>query len=74
MTGDPKLVYAREARCPCGAGLAYRKAGDQGDPYLGYWDCSEILLRTADEKVQHTDKLPFAFWKIRAETPEETTR
>jgi len=54
------LVYAAEARCPCGAGLAYKEGMD-------YWDCSAILLGTADKKRNHTAQLPFVFWEIKSE-------
>jgi hypothetical protein len=61
----PKLIYAESARCPCGAGLAYRQGDDA-------WDCSAILTETAVAKgepgsVQHTARLPFVFHEIRSE-------
>lgn len=59
---QPELVYSAAARCPCGAGLAYLKDG--GD---NYWDCAKIWLGTADRDVQHTAKLPFAFYEIKTE-------
>lgn len=59
----PKLVYAATIRCPCGAGLAYRP----GRGVEGYWDCSKILLGTADPETQHTAQLPFAFYEIKSE-------
>ena len=73
-----RLVYAAYARCPCGAGLAYDPAGEVGkmedSPFHGpdSWDCSAILLGTAKAKgeegsVQHTGKLPFAFYEITSE-------
>src|SRR3989344_8056275 len=37
-----RLVYAAYSHCPCGAGLAYDPAGER------YWDCSAIILGTAD--------------------------
>lgn len=55
-----KLIYAAEARCPCGAGLAYSKGMD-------HWDCSAILEGTADKNVQHTAQLPFVFYEIKSE-------
>lgn len=41
-------------------------------PFGGYWDCSAIILDAALPKgevgsVQHTDKLPFAFYEIKSE-------
>jgi hypothetical protein len=66
MTTDD-LVYAAEARCPCGAGLAYERRGESGQSISGYWDCSAILLGTADTAVTHTDKMPFVFWKVKGE-------
>lgn len=63
-----KLTYAATARCPCGAGLAYDETCTM-DPFVGpsYWDCSAILLGTADQSIKHTDKLPFAFYGIKGE-------
>jgi hypothetical protein len=63
-----ELTYAATARCPCGAGLAYDDTCVQ-DPFNGpsYWDCSAILLGTADRDAQHTDRLPFAFYEIKSE-------
>ena len=82
-----KLVYAARVRCPCGAGMAYPKDGDYPDgqpegpmrwPHNGYWDCSAILLGTADPAVKHEAKLPFAFYEIKSEDQPsargETTR
>jgi hypothetical protein len=57
------LRYAATSRCPCGAGLAYPK--DSG--LHGSWDCGAILTGTADANVQHTAKLPFAFYEIKSE-------
>ena len=71
-----RLIYAATNRCPCGAGLAYDPfAEDEPDnPFRGpsYWDCSAILLGTAISKdqpgsVEHTGKLPFAFYEIKSE-------
>lgn len=56
------LVFAAEARCPCGAGLAYNKSNNDN-----CWDCSDILLGKADKKLIHTAKLPFVFWEIKSE-------
>ena len=67
MTKEQKsideLVYAAVKRCPCGAGMAYAK----GSGPRGHWDCSAILLGTADKDVRHEAKLPFAFWSSRSE-------
>lgn len=66
-----RLTYAAYSRCPCGAGLAYNESCQLDSvfkwPYSGYWDCSAILLGTADEGVKHTAKLPFAFYEIKSE-------
>lgn len=65
------LIYAATARCPCGAGLAYRKdAKPFGD--TAHWDCSAILLGTAvpsgrPDSVEHTAVLPFVFYEIKSE-------
>lgn len=60
----PRLIYAAYSRCPCGAGLAHESNCGHG----GYWDCSAILLGTADENVTHCAKYPFVFYEIKAET------
>jgi hypothetical protein len=73
-----RLVFAAHSRCPCGAGLAYDPTGEVGriedSPFNGpnAWDCSAILLGTAIESgqpgaVQHTGKLPFAFYEVKSE-------
>lgn len=68
---DEDLIYAAAARCPCGAGLAYRRnAGPFGDK--AHWDCSDILTGRAIPSGQpgaktHTDRLPFAFYEIKSE-------
>lgn len=65
-----RLVYAATARCPCGLGLAYDPAHeDPTSVFRGpsYWDCSGIILGTADKTVQHTDRLPFAFYEVKSE-------
>jgi hypothetical protein len=67
-----RLVYAAYDRCPCGAGLAYDPCHeDKSSPFVGtlsgFWDCSAILLGSAEAKVKHTDKLPFAFWEVKSE-------
>ena len=65
---DADLRYAATSRCPCGAGLAYPL--DSG--IHGSWDCSDILTGRAVPSgdpgaVQHTDRLPFAFYEIKSE-------
>lgn len=67
-----RIVYAAYSRCPCGAGLAYDPTARDGDsPFVGtlggYWDCSAIILGTADRTVKHTDRLPFAFYEVKSE-------
>lgn len=67
-----RLIFAAHSRCPCGAGLAYDPCFEDANspfagPLSGYWDCSAILLGTADQKVQHTAKLPFAFYEVLSE-------
>lgn len=59
---DPlkRLTFSATARCPCGAGLAYRGGEDA-------WDCSEILIGTADTAVKHTARLPFVFYEVKSE-------
>jgi hypothetical protein len=67
-----RLVFAAYDRCPCGAGLAYDPLFEDESsvfkgPLSGCWDCSAILLGTADATVKHTAKLPFAFYEIKSE-------
>lgn len=75
-----RLCYAATARCHCGAGMAYDPFGKSGgypeqgendSPFVGglsgYWDCSAILLGTANPSVKHEDQLPFAFYEIKSE-------
>lgn len=35
--------------------------------YGGYWDCSAIILGTADSNVKHEAQLPFAFYEVKSE-------
>jgi hypothetical protein len=58
------LIYAAYTRCPCGAGLAHLVDVTKDTQY---WDCSAILLGTADKAVQHTGQLPFAFYDVKSE-------
>lgn len=72
-----RLHFAATMRCSCGAGLAYDPAGLSGGvgntdgpfkgPLNGYWDCSAIILGTADKEKQHTEHLPFSFYEIKSE-------
>jgi len=57
------LVFAAYTRCPCGLGMAHVK----GCGGFSYWDCSGILMGTADETMKHTDKLPFVFYDVKSE-------
>ena len=59
-TKPGSLVYSATARCPCGLGLAHTNKSD-------HWDCSGIILGTADPSVKHTDKLPYVFYEIKSE-------
>lgn len=66
------LVYAATSRCPCGAGLAYAPADPDVQRGTGCWDCSAILLGEAipsgqPGSVQHTGRLPFAFYEVKGE-------
>ena len=67
---DDELVYSHHCFCPCGHGLAYPR----GCGIQHYWDCSVILKGIADKKAKHTGKLPFAFYNVRAESVDGTTR
>jgi hypothetical protein len=67
------MTFAASSRCPCGAGLAYDETCVE-EPFKipSYWDCSAILLGKAVPSgqagsVQHTDRLPFAFYEIKSE-------
>jgi hypothetical protein len=66
---ENELRYAATSRCPCGAGLAYPA---HTTDLHGAWDCSAILTGRAipsgqEGAVQHTDRLPFAFYKVKSE-------
>ena len=73
-----RLTFARSTRCHCGLGMAYDPHGILGvkEPFkvMSQWECSGILLGTADKNLEHTPPYPFAFYEIKSETPEETTR
>jgi hypothetical protein len=62
-----ELTYSAFHRCLCGKGLAYVPEAVRTGKVLGYWDCSGILLGTAEIGVTHTDKLPFVFYEIKSE-------
>jgi len=67
---DDELYYSRTELCPCGHGLAYPKSCGPGH----YWDCSAILKGIADKKVEHTGQLPFAYYDVKGERENQTTR
>lgn len=68
---DDELLYSRRSLCPCGHGLAYPK--NCGPSH--YWDCSAILKGIAEPgKDKHTAQLPFAFYNVKGERDNETTR
>lgn len=60
-----ELVFAAEARCPCGSGLAYH-------PWVGpngYWDCARVLIGDLPaDPVLHSPRMPFSFWSILPES------
>lgn len=74
-----RLIYAANARCNCGAGLAYDPAnkGDKDSPFKGpnKWECGDILrykTLTLDEQAvvaskTHDRGFPFAFYEIKSE-------
>jgi hypothetical protein len=75
-----RLVYAATSRCKCGAGLAYDPFGASGGHpeegendspfkgvFSGWWDCSAILLGTADTQQTHTGQLPFSSYEVKSE-------
>lgn len=66
-----ELRYSREAKCECGAGLAYPKATGLQE---GAWHCSAILTGVADKKVLHTGRLPFSMYEVKSENDNQTTR
>ena len=67
-----RIIYAAHSKCPCGAGLAYDPCFEDENsvfvgPLSGCWDCSAIMLGTADSAVKHTAKLPFSFYEVLSE-------
>ena len=62
-----RMVYAAYARCECGAGLAYDELIGHKHLADGHWNCSAVILGTADPNVEHTPKLPFMFYEIKSE-------
>lgn len=63
MLTTDDLIFAAYTRCPCGHGMAYPKNCNPNH----HWDCSAILLGTADKAVTHEAKLPFVFYEIKSE-------
>jgi hypothetical protein len=61
---DDELLYSADARCNCGAGLAYPLKRDDA-MRITAWTCSAVLKGAAP---QSHESFPFAFWKIREET------
>lgn len=57
------LVYSAKARCPCGAGLAMLDIPDG----VGSWQCSGLLLRTAELGQDHIQSLPHGLSDIMSE-------
>lgn len=66
---DDELVYAAVLLCPCGHGLAYPKDCGPGH----YWDCSAILKGIANPDVEHSGRLPFAFYSVKSENDRNGT-
>lgn len=64
-----RLCYAAYARCKCGAGFAYDPYGEGTEPFYGpdAWECSKILLKTADPAVRHSAAMPFMFYEVKSE-------
>jgi len=67
---EDDLIFAKTSVCPCGALLAYKKNADPNNNEENFWDCSDILLGKAIPSgelgaKEHTDQLPFRFWKIK---------
>jgi len=68
-----RLIYSAYARCECGLGFAYDPAGEactnKDSPLRtpSQWECSGILLKTAERDKLHTPPLPFAFYDVKSE-------
>lgn len=70
-----RLVFAADARCNCGAGMAYDPTGEvtraDSTPFRApsAWDCSRLLLNAPRDLgvPEGHDHLPFAFWQIKSE-------
>jgi hypothetical protein len=56
------MAYPKDGKYPDGG-----PEGPMRWPHNGYWDCSAILLGTADPNVKHEARLPFAFYEIKGE-------
>jgi len=67
---EDELYFSRDKRCDCGYGLAYPNSCGPGHE----WDCAGILMGVADPTYTHTAVLPFAFYDIKGENDEMTTR
>ena len=68
FTAD-ELRFSATARCSCGAGLAYPKCSGID----GCWDCSEVLMGTADITLIHSGRMPFSMYNIKAESDHNGT-
>lgn len=68
-----RLFFSAGARCECGLGLAYDPlglaGGDKESPLHlpNQWECSGILLGTADQAVTHTRPLSFSLYEVKSE-------
>ncbi len=65
---EDELIFSAEARCQCGAGLAYAKTTSP----RGSWYCSDMLLGNALPKSDvnsktHDASFPFAFYNIKSD-------
>jgi hypothetical protein len=70
MSEVREMIYASDARCPCGAGLAYWKNPTRDEQW---WDCSAIMRGEAipsgqPGSVEHTGQKPFVFWKVKSQS------
>lgn len=71
---DADLRYAADARCVCGAGLAYFKASrlDRNEPGYDSWVCSAAIKKqlppiNEDPHVGKHKLLPFSFYEVKSE-------